>query len=165
MDWNDPAGVAYAVAAAICAAIAFVTWRRREQNPNLAVSLTCVMLGGCWWSVGLAVAVASDNETVAAIALLAYAVGPSSMVVAFLCLGYSVARPHWVPRRRIVLVLFIEPLLNTVALATNPWHQLEYGGAGKFHRLSGACQRGLPHSSVQPDGFAPQDPGGVQSLG
>jgi hypothetical protein len=66
MDWNDPAGIAYAAAAVTCAAYAFVTWRRRASNPTFAVSLTSVMLGGCWWSVGLAVAVASANETVAA---------------------------------------------------------------------------------------------------
>ncbi|MDQ1535930.1 MAG: hypothetical protein QOE58_323 [Actinomycetota bacterium] len=130
MNWSDPAAIAYASAAVTCAAVSVVTLRRRADNPTLALSLSFVMLGGCWWSVGLAVAVASSNATVAAIALLAYALGASVMVVAFLCLGYCIAWPQWVPRRWILLILLIEPILNMLALATNPWLQLEYRGAG-----------------------------------
>jgi hypothetical protein len=46
MDWSDPVGIAYAAAAVTCAAVAFVTWRRRVQNPNVAATLTLVMVGG-----------------------------------------------------------------------------------------------------------------------
>jgi diguanylate cyclase (GGDEF)-like protein len=130
MDVLDPAGLAYAATALITAAVALVTWRRRGQNPAVAAALTLVMVGGCWWSAGLAVVVASTNETVAAIATLATAPGPSLMIVSFLCLGYCIARPQWVPRRWMVVVLLIEPVLNMLAVATNPWHQLVYGGAG-----------------------------------
>lgn len=130
MDVFDPAGLAYAAAALTTAAVALVTWRRRAQNPMVAATLTLVMVGGCWWSVGLAVVVASTNDTVAAIATLAPPAGPSLMIVSFMCMGYCIARPQWVPRPWTVVALLIEPVLNTLASATNPWHQLVYRGAG-----------------------------------
>ena len=124
------AAIAYLAAAVTCAAVAVVTWRRRSQAPTLAVTLILDMVGGCWWSVGLGVAVVATNQTVAAAATLAYALGPSLMAAAFVCFAYTVARPQWVPRRGLILGLLIEPVLNTLALATNPWLLLEYTGPG-----------------------------------
>jgi len=130
MDAFDPAALAYAAAALTTAAIALVTWRQRRQSPAVAAALTLVMVGGCWWSVGLGVVVASTSESVAAIATLVTVPGPSLMIVSFLCLGYCIARPQWVPRRWVLVALAIEPVLNIMATATNPWHQLVYRGAG-----------------------------------
>jgi len=138
MNMLDLAVLAYTAAAVTTAAVAIATWRRRTQNPIVAESLTLVMVGGCWWSVGLAVVVASTNETVAAIAMLATNPGPDLMAVAFMCLGYSIARPQWVPRRWVIMVLLVEPVLNTLAAATNPWHLWVYQGAGAS-RLTGSA--------------------------
>jgi len=126
----DLVGIANTAAAVACAAIAVVTWRRRAQNLTFAVALTFVMVGGCWWSVALAAVVASTNQTVAAIATLAVFPGPSILVTAFMCLGLTIARPQWVPRRWMVVALLVEPVLITSAGATNPWHLLVYRGAG-----------------------------------
>jgi len=126
----DPVVIANAAGAVICAVIAIVTWRRRAQNPIIAMALTFVMLGGCWWSVSLAVVVGSTNQTVTAIAALLTFSGPSVLTSAFLCLGLSIARPQWVPRRWIVAALLVEPVLITLAALTNPWHQLVYRGVG-----------------------------------
>jgi diguanylate cyclase (GGDEF)-like protein len=52
------------------------------------------------------------------------------MVVAFMCLSYCIARPQWVPRRRVLVALLIEPVLSTLTTATNPWHLWMYGGPG-----------------------------------
>jgi len=126
----DPVVIANAAAAVICAAIAAVTWRRRAQNFAFAMALTFVMVGGCWWSVALAVVVGSTNQTVAAIARLLTFPGPSVLVAAFMCLGLTIARPQWVPRRWMLLALLVEPALITLAGLTNPWHLLVYRGAG-----------------------------------
>ncbi|HSK34031.1 MAG TPA: diguanylate cyclase [Propionicimonas sp.] len=126
----DPVVIANAAGAVICAVIATVTWRRRAQNPNFATALTFVMLGGCWWSVSLAVVVGSTNQTVAALATLLTFPGPTVLIAAFLCLGLSIARPQWVPRPWMLAALLVEPVLITLAGLTNPWHLLVYGGAG-----------------------------------
>jgi diguanylate cyclase (GGDEF)-like protein len=130
MVLRDPVGIAYMAAAAVFAVVAVVTWRRRAQSPTIAAALTMVMVGACWWSVSLAVKVTATHETVAAIAKIANFPGASSMVAAFVCLGLAIARPQWAPRRWVVAALFVEPVLVTVAAATNPRHLLVYRGAG-----------------------------------
>jgi diguanylate cyclase (GGDEF)-like protein len=135
---RDPAGLAYAVTAVVCMAVAVFTWRCRAQNPTLSTTLTLVMVGGCWWSIGLAVTVASTDPTVSAIAMLSTFPGPSLMVAAFVCFGFAIARPQWVPRRALVVALLIEPVLIMLAGLTNPWHLLVYRGAGAAH-LTGAA--------------------------
>ena len=119
-----------ASAAVVCACVAVMTWRRRAQSPTLAVALALVMAGSCWWSVANAVVAGTSDGTVAAIATLATYPGASAMVAACVCLGLAVAWPQWVPQRRLVVVLLIEPVLITLAAATNPWHLLVYRGAG-----------------------------------
>jgi len=126
----DPIVIAYTAAAVICATIAAVSWRRRARNWSFAMALTFVMVGGCWWSAALAVVVGSTNRTVAAVAMLLTFPGPSVLVAAFVCLGVTIARPQWVPRRWMLLALLVEPALITLAGLTNPWHLLVYRGAG-----------------------------------
>ena len=142
---RNPAGIAYVAAAVVFAVVAVVTWRRRAHSPTIAAALTLVMVGACWWTVSLAVAVASTNETVAAIAKMANFPGASSMVAAFVCLGLAIVRPQWEPRRRVVAALFVEPVLITLAAVTNPWHLLVYRGAGAVH-LTGSA--GWTHGPV-----------------
>jgi len=134
----DLVGIAYAAVAVVCARVAFVTWRRRAHNPLLASILTLIALGSCWWAACIGVAAASTDETVAAIALLATFPGVCLIVAAFVCEGFAIARPQWVPRRRVVVALFVEPVLFTLAAATNPWHLLVYRGAGAA-QLTGAA--------------------------
>jgi diguanylate cyclase (GGDEF)-like protein len=127
---RDPIVLAYLATAVVFAWVAVITWRRRQYNLTLGVSLTIVMLGSCWWSVALAVPRVTTNETVAAIAMLGAFIGPSSLCAAFLILAVGVARPQWAPPRALILALLIEPVLITVTAATNPLHQLMYRGAG-----------------------------------
>jgi diguanylate cyclase (GGDEF)-like protein len=126
----DPDVIAYAAAAVVCASIAGVSWRRRARNWTFALALTFVMVGGCWWSVALAVVVGSTNQTVAAVAMLMTFPGPSVLVAAFMCLGLTIAWPQWAPRRWMLVALLVEPALITLAGLTNPWHLLVYRGAG-----------------------------------
>ena len=145
MVLRDPAGIVYAAAAVVFAVVAIVTWRRRAHSPTIAAALTVVMVGACWWTVSLAVAVAATDGTVAAVAKTANFPGASSMVAGFVCLGLSIAWQQWAPRRRVVAALFVEPVLITLAAATNPWHLLVYRGAGAA-QLTGSA--GWTHGPV-----------------
>jgi diguanylate cyclase (GGDEF)-like protein len=122
--------IAYAVVAIVFACVAAATWRRRAQSPAIAAILTLVLVGGCCWAAADAVAAMSADETVAAIAYLARVPAAGSAVAAFVCLGLAIARPQWVPRRRMVVALLAEPVLISLVAATNPWHLLVYRGAG-----------------------------------
>jgi diguanylate cyclase (GGDEF)-like protein len=126
----EPTGIAYAVAAVVFAWVAVLTWRRRAHDPTVALSLVVVMLGLGVSSVADAVAVASTNQTTAAIASLAILPGVGIATGAFVCLGFGVARPQWAPRRWFVALLLVEPVLITVGAATNTWHLFVYRGAG-----------------------------------
>jgi diguanylate cyclase (GGDEF)-like protein len=127
---RDPALLVYVATAFVFAWIAVVTWRRRGHNPITAAALTVTMAGACWWSVALTLTRVAGNETVVAIAMLGAFPGASIMVAAFLCLGLAIARPQWTPQRPVMLALLFEPILITLAGATNPWHQLVYRGVG-----------------------------------
>jgi len=127
---NDLVGLTNGAAAIACAVIAVVTWRRRALNPPFAVALTFVMAGGVWWSAALAVVVAAPTATAAAVAKIATFPGPSILVTAFMCLGLTLARPQWVPRRWMIVALLVEPVLISLAGATNPWHQWVFRGPG-----------------------------------
>jgi diguanylate cyclase (GGDEF)-like protein len=133
---RDPVVLAYVATAVVFAWIAVVTWRRRGHNPIVAAALTVTMAGACWWSVALTVTRVAGNETVVAIAMLGAFPGASIMVAAFVCLGLAIAWPQWTPQRPVMLALLFEPVLITLAGATNPWHQLVYRGAGAA-RLTG----------------------------
>ena len=121
--------VAYAAAAVLCAAIAAVTWRRRAQSPTVAAILAVVMLGGCWWAAADAVAVGT-GAPVASIAFLMRAPAASTATAAFVCLGIAIARPQWVPTRRVVVALGLEPVVTSLMAVTNPWYLLLYRGVG-----------------------------------
>ncbi|MEO6142933.1 MAG: diguanylate cyclase [Dermatophilaceae bacterium] len=127
---RDPTGIAYAVAAVIFAWVAALTWRRKADSPTVAVSLVVLMLGLGVSSVADAVAVASTNQLTAAIASLAILPGVGIATGAFICLGIGVVWPEWAPGRGLVALLLVEPLVVTMAAATNPWHLWVYRGAG-----------------------------------
>jgi len=127
---HDAVGIAYAVVAVLFACIAAATWRRRAQNPAIAAILTLVLVGSCCWAATDAVAAMAADETVAAIAYLARVPAAGSTTAAFVCLGLAMARPQWVPGRRVVVALLVEPVLIMLVAGTNPWHLLVYRGAG-----------------------------------
>ncbi len=134
---SDPAGIAYTAAAGAFVVLALITWRRRALNPTVALTLVLVMLGACWWSVFDAVAASAVVPQVAAVASLAIFPGLSGTVAAFVVLAGTISRAQWTPGRRLVGLLLVEPVLITVAAATNPWHGLVFTGEG-IAELTGA---------------------------
>ena len=139
---SEPAGLAYTAAAVAFVVLAVVTWRRRALNPTVARTLVLVMVGACSWSVADAVAVSAVDPRVAGVASLAIFPGLSATVAAFVCLAGTITHAQWVPGRRVVAALLVEPVLITAAAATNPWHALVYTGAGTA-RLTGSADWGF----------------------
>ena len=127
---RDPTALAYAAIAIVFAWVAVVSWLRRANNPVIAAAITVGMAGACWWSVTLVVALAATDQTVEAIATASNFPGSGCMAAALACLGIAIARPQWVPRRRLVAALLVEPVATMLAVVTNPWHLLVYRGAG-----------------------------------
>ena len=123
-------GIAYVAAAVVFGWIAVLTWRRRAHNPTVALSMVVVMVGLGLSSLADAVAVASTTQRAAAIASLAILPLVGIATGAFVCLTMGIAWPQWSPPARLVVVLLIEPVLITLAAATNPLHLWVYRGVG-----------------------------------
>jgi len=130
VELHDPTGIAYLVAAVVFGWLALLTWRRRAHNPVVAVSLVVVMIGLGVSSVADAVAVAATSQRTAAIASLAILPGVGIATGAFACLAFGITHPQWTPRRWLVALLLVEPVLITVAAMTNTSHLLVYRGSG-----------------------------------
>jgi hypothetical protein len=122
--------VAYVAAAAVFLVLGAGAWRRRATRPVASGCLVAVALGGAWWSLADAVIAAGVGAPASGIAAIATFPGIGVIVVAFACLGRSVQGADWVPSRRLLAMLAIEPVLATVAVATNRWHLEFYQGPG-----------------------------------
>jgi len=127
---RDSTSVAYVAAAVVFVWIAVLTWLRRAHNPTVALSMVAVMMGLGLSSLADAVAVASTTQRAAAVASLAILPLVGVATGAFVCLAIGVARPQWSPRKWLVVALLIEPVLITLAVATNARHLWVYRGAG-----------------------------------
>lgn len=141
MVLRDAAGLAYGVVGVGFLWIATLAWCRRTHNPTVALSLAVTMVALAVASIADAVAYWSVHERTAAVASLALVPGLGVATGAMVCLGYGVARPHKVPRPRYVLLLLVEPLLVTLAVATNPSHLWVYDGDGAA-RMTGSADWG-----------------------
>jgi diguanylate cyclase (GGDEF)-like protein len=126
--WSDPATLAYSAAAVAFVVLGVLTWRRRALSPVVARALVLAMVGGFWWSVGDAVATGAAGSPLAGVASLGIFPGLCGTVAAFVVLAAAIARAQWSPSRRVVGLLLVEPVLATVAAATNPWHGLFFTG-------------------------------------
>jgi len=118
------------VAVVLFVSVCCITWRRRAQNPAIASALVAVMFGASWWATSDVISAIAPNDKVASIAWLAGFTGVSIAAVGFVWLGLAVTRPRWVPGRRGLSLLLVEPVAITLAAATNPWHQLVERGPG-----------------------------------
>ena len=121
---------AYVAAALLLLHVASVTWRRRAERPAASVSLVAIAAGGAWWSLADAVIATGVGGPTSGIAATSTFPAIGVIVAAFLCLARSASSTDWVPTRRLLALLAIEPVLVTVAVATNPLHLQFYGGPG-----------------------------------
>lgn len=118
----------YLAAAVVFVVVAVGAFRRRGPRTATATSLGVLGVAGAWWSLADAVSVGPFDPRVQSVAALASFPGVAVAVGAFACLGRSATGTGWVPSRAVLAGLSVEPILVTVAAATNPWHLLFYGG-------------------------------------
>jgi diguanylate cyclase (GGDEF)-like protein len=118
----------YVLAAVVFVVVAVGALRHREPRTATAMSLAVLAIGGVWWSLADAVSVGPVPVHVQAVAALASFPGVATAVAGMACLGRSATGSGWVPSRRVVGALAVEPVLLTVVVATNTWHLLFYTG-------------------------------------
>ncbi|PVU82798.1 hypothetical protein DDP54_07000 [Cellulomonas sp. WB94] len=127
---NAVHAAAYVAAALLLLHVGSGVWNRRAERPVASVSLVGIVAGGAWWSLADAVIATGVGGPASGIAAAATFPAIGVTVAAFLCLARSASSTDWVPTRRLLALLAIEPLLATALVATNPLHQLFYGGPG-----------------------------------
>jgi len=120
----------YVAATLVLLHIARVTWHQRAARAVTATSLAVVVVGAAWWSLADAVIAAGVRGPVSGIAALSSFPAIAGMAAGFVCLARSMDGTGWVPRRRFLAALAVEPLVVTLVAATNPWHLAFYGGPG-----------------------------------
>lgn len=127
----------YLVATAIASAVGVVSWRRRHGS-LAAVALTLTTAGAAWWSFGDAVLLfllvhappSTDGMFVAAVMF-----GSAVVLPGFTLLTGALRDPSWRPRRSVLALLAIEPLLVAVmAVLDHRLHLVvaEVGARGAF---------------------------------
>jgi len=129
VQW-DLAGTAYLAAGVAFGVIAAASWHRRASSPRVAGFLTLAMVAALCWSLAAAVSVLATSPALGLAARLAVVPGVAATIAFFVALSLSVALPQRGPSRRVVAALLIEPVLISVAAATNTWHHLVVRGPG-----------------------------------
>lgn len=127
---NAGHAAAYVAAAVLLLHVGSGIWARRAERPVAAASLVAIVVGGAWWSLADAVIATGVGGPASGIAAAATFPAIGAIVAAFLCLARSASSTDWVPTRRLLATLAVEPLVVTVLVATNPLHQQFYGGPG-----------------------------------
>ncbi|WP_430784091.1 histidine kinase N-terminal 7TM domain-containing diguanylate cyclase [Actinoplanes sp. G11-F43] len=113
----------FTVAVATSAAVTVSAWRRRDQAagyPPIAV----LAAGSTWWSSMSMVTLFWPDPTAATWTISLTYAGVFTLVGGWWVTSRALADRFWRLRPRTAVLLAIEPVLCTVALATNPWHQL-----------------------------------------
>ncbi|WP_436536098.1 diguanylate cyclase [Actinoplanes sp. HUAS TT8] len=113
----------FAAAIVISSAVAVSAWRRRSEAAGYA-PIAFMASGAAWWSA-MSMAGLFMHDTTAALwtISLAYA-GVFALVAGWWAAARALADRFWRLRPQAAVLLAAEPLLCTVALATNPWHHL-----------------------------------------
>jgi len=127
---NAVHAVAYVAAALLLLHVGDRIWSRRAERPVASACLVAIAVGGAWWSLADAVIATGVGGPTSGIAAAATFPAIGVVVAAFLCLARSASSTDWVPTRRVLALLAVEPVAVTVAVATNPLHLGFYGGPG-----------------------------------
>ncbi|GAA1640280.1 diguanylate cyclase [Actinoplanes couchii] len=113
----------FGVAVMISAVVAVSAWRRRHEAIGY-LSIAVLAAGSVWWS-GMSMVTLFWREPGPALwaISLTYA-GVFLLVGGWWVTSKALADRFWRLRPRTALILAVEPVLCTIALATNPWHHL-----------------------------------------
>jgi diguanylate cyclase (GGDEF)-like protein len=128
MFQSQPLIVLPALGAVVSFVNGVLSWRRRHLS-RAALPLTAVMIGVTEWSAVEAVSASMSNVHAALAWQLAIFPGVGLAVLSFLWICRLLTNSDAVVTRRTVLLLSIEPVLVTVAAATNFVHHALFSGA------------------------------------
>jgi diguanylate cyclase (GGDEF)-like protein len=109
------------VGAGIAAVVGVLSWRRRSTT-RAATGLAMLMVGVGWWSALVAAGVLVGGSLGARLYGLAIFPGAGLAVFGAFLLCRASADPGFRLSRRAVLLLSVEPVLASLAAATNDWH-------------------------------------------
>lgn len=116
----------FALAPIITAAVALVAWRRRRDNPA-ARALALVLVGVSVWCLAVGLVLAPVPPAVRAAGFPAIFLAVGATVVGFLALSRVLADPGWRPRRWLVALVAVEPLLMAVCSSLPATTDLVFG--------------------------------------
>ena len=116
----------FALAPTITAAVALVAWRRRRDNPA-ARALALVLVGVSVWCLAVGLVLAPVPPAVRAAGFPAIFLAVGATVVGFLALSRVLADPGWRPRRWLVALVAVEPVLLAVCSSLPATTDLVFG--------------------------------------
>jgi diguanylate cyclase (GGDEF)-like protein len=116
----------FALAPIITAAVALVAWRRRRDNPA-ARALALVLVGVSVWCLAVGLVLAPVPPAVRAAGFPAIFLAVGATVVGFLALSRVLADPGWRPRRWLVALVAVEPVLLAVCSSLPATTDLVFG--------------------------------------
>ena len=116
----------FALAPTITAAVALVAWRRRRDNPA-ARALALVLVGVSVWCLAVGLVLAPVPPAVRAAGFPAIFLAVGATVVGFLALSRVLADPGWRPRRWLVALVAVEPVLLAVCSSLPVTTDLVFG--------------------------------------
>ncbi|MFC4070342.1 histidine kinase N-terminal 7TM domain-containing diguanylate cyclase [Actinoplanes subglobosus] len=115
--------VIFAAAVVISVSVGVRSWRRRAEAAGFG-AITVLAAGAGWWSaLSLTGLFAREPDTVLWVLSLAYP-GIFALVAGWWATSRALTDRSWRLRRGSAALLAVEPVLTTVALASNPWHHL-----------------------------------------
>ncbi|MEU4216734.1 diguanylate cyclase [Actinoplanes sp. NPDC026623] len=109
------------IGAGIAAVVGVLSWRRRSTT-RAATGLALLMAGVAWWSALVAAGILIGGSPGARLYGLAIFPGAGLAVFGAFLLCRASADPGFRLSRRMVLLLSVEPVLASLAAATNDWH-------------------------------------------
>ncbi|GIF19221.1 diguanylate cyclase (GGDEF)-like protein [Actinoplanes tereljensis] len=115
--------VLFAVAILIATFLTGLAWRRRHEGAGFA-AIAAIAAGATWWSLATVVPLYSRDPTTVMIAISLLYPGVYLVVGGWWATSRALTNRFWRLDRRSLLLLSIEPVLATIAIATNPWHHL-----------------------------------------
>lgn len=126
MERADLYAALLVLSALVAAVIAVVAWLRR--NAPGAIPLMILVLAMVWWAITYALHWLTPHQPKPFFWLDATYLGVVTAPTALFSLTLQIThRGHWL-KRRVLILLLIEPLLSLVLLWTDPWHGWFFGG-------------------------------------
>ncbi|SDT22413.1 GGDEF domain-containing protein [Actinoplanes derwentensis] len=113
----------FGAAVVISAIVSVSAWLRRHEATGY-LSIAVLAAGSVWWSAMSMVTLFWRDPTVALWSISLTYAGVFLLVGGWWVTSRALADRFWRLRPRTALILAAEPLLCTIALATNPWHHL-----------------------------------------